>query len=45
MSPDTAVLAEKVAAVERHLRRVVDLLADGLLDIDRFGHRNPPWLG
>jgi uncharacterized protein YutE (UPF0331/DUF86 family) len=26
MSPDTAVLAEKVAAVERHLRRVVDLL-------------------
>ena len=26
MSPDTAVLAEKVAAVERHLRRVVELL-------------------
>jgi uncharacterized protein YutE (UPF0331/DUF86 family) len=26
MSPDTAVLAEKAAAVERHLRRVVDLL-------------------
>jgi uncharacterized protein YutE (UPF0331/DUF86 family) len=26
MSPDTAVLAEKVAAVERHLRRVADLL-------------------
>jgi uncharacterized protein YutE (UPF0331/DUF86 family) len=26
MSPDTAVLAEKVAAVERHLGRVADLL-------------------
>jgi uncharacterized protein YutE (UPF0331/DUF86 family) len=26
MSPETAVLAEKAAAVERHLRRVVDLL-------------------
>jgi uncharacterized protein YutE (UPF0331/DUF86 family) len=28
MSPDKAVLAEKVAAVERHLRRVADLLPD-----------------
>jgi uncharacterized protein YutE (UPF0331/DUF86 family) len=28
MSPDAAVLAEKVAAVERHLRRVADLLPD-----------------
>lgn len=26
MSPDTAILAEKAAAVERHLRRVAHLL-------------------